>query len=111
MISDMRICYNEGLLRKYKSLLYCIDLLCFLAFINLLDNYESDTGVPETVTPQEEAENRRFLDLIFQTKPIELAYKFLKYRGKIDCTPPQFKHELYNLWFKLYRRTRATRYI
>lgn len=37
------------------------------AFISLLDNYESDTGEPEVVTPEEIAENHRFLDAVMDT--------------------------------------------
>merc|ERR1712183_948467 len=48
----------------------------------LLDNYESDTGVPEVVTDQELAENQRFINLVFESKPMQLAYRFLKYKGK-----------------------------
>ncbi|MED6262146.1 hypothetical protein ATANTOWER_015172 [Ataeniobius toweri] len=44
----------------------------FLAFISLLDNYESDTGVPEIVTPEEVAENHRFLDAIIQTSTMKV---------------------------------------
>lgn len=44
----------------------------FAAFISLLDNYESDTGVPEIVTPEEEAENHKFLDSIVQTQTMKV---------------------------------------
>ena len=37
------------------------------AFISLLDNYVSATGEPEIVTPEEEAENHKFLDFLIQT--------------------------------------------
>lgn len=38
------------------------------AFIALLDNYETSTGLAEEVTPEEIAENRRFIDAIMTTK-------------------------------------------
>lgn len=44
----------------------------FAAFISLLDNYESDTGKPEIVTPEEVAENHKFLDLIIQTPTMKV---------------------------------------
>uniref|UniRef100_A0A3Q1IDL1 Uridylate-specific endoribonuclease n=1 Tax=Anabas testudineus TaxID=64144 RepID=A0A3Q1IDL1_ANATE len=44
----------------------------FLAFISLLDNYESDTGEPEIVTPEEVAENHKFLDAIIQTPTMKV---------------------------------------
>lgn len=42
------------------------------AFISLLDNYESDTGEPEIVTPEEEAENHKFLDSIIHTPTMKV---------------------------------------
>lgn len=41
--------------------------LLFSDFINLLDNYESSTGVSETVTAEELQENRLFIDAIMET--------------------------------------------
>uniref|UniRef100_A0A4W5NHQ0 Uridylate-specific endoribonuclease n=1 Tax=Hucho hucho TaxID=62062 RepID=A0A4W5NHQ0_9TELE len=58
----------------------------FLAFISLLDNNESDTGEPETVTPDEEAENHTFLDCTLRM----IAHKNLE--------------QLYCIWFELYAR-------
>lgn len=43
------------------------------AFISLLDNYESDTGEPEIVTPEEVAENHKFLDSIIQTPTMKVT--------------------------------------
>lgn len=48
-------------------------MLLFSAFISLLDNYESVTGVPEVVTPEEEAENHRFLDSIIKTPVMKVT--------------------------------------
>lgn len=42
------------------------------AFISLLDNYESDTGKPEIVTPEEVAENHKFLDSIIKTPTMKV---------------------------------------
>ena len=47
------------------------------AFISLLDNYESATGVPEVVTPEEEAENHRFLDIMVQTSSMKVPQQSL----------------------------------
>lgn len=38
------------------------------AFISLLDNYETSTGVAEVVTPEEIVENNCFLDAILATE-------------------------------------------
>uniref|UniRef100_A0A4W5NAY6 Uridylate-specific endoribonuclease n=1 Tax=Hucho hucho TaxID=62062 RepID=A0A4W5NAY6_9TELE len=45
----------------------------FLAFISLLDNNESDTGEPETVTPDEEAENHTFLDCTLRMATMKIS--------------------------------------
>lgn len=45
------------------------------AFISLLDNYESDTGEPEIVTPEEVAENHKFLDSIIKTQTMKVVWK------------------------------------
>lgn len=81
----------------------------YKAFIALLDNYESSTGVGETVTEQEMQENWRFVNLVFETKVMKLAHKFLKYKGKAPADEDKFKQEFYNMWFQLYRRSRNTR--
>lgn len=44
-----------------------------LAFISLLDNYESDTGEPEIVTPEEELENHKFLDSVLKTPTMKVT--------------------------------------
>lgn len=46
------------------------------AFISLLDNYVSDTGEPEIVTPEEVAENHKFLDSIIQTPTMKVPEGF-----------------------------------
>lgn len=50
-------------------------LLLSTAFISLLDNYESDTGEPEIVTPEEVAENHKFLDAIINTQTMKVVWK------------------------------------
>lgn len=59
-----------------------VPLLIFAAFISLLDNYESDTGKPEIVTPEEVAENHKFLDSIVQTPTMKVTM-----RGIWLCSP------------------------
>lgn len=44
----------------------------FRCFIALLDNYESETGKSEEITPEEIGENRAFIDAICQTKVTRL---------------------------------------
>lgn len=81
----------------------------YKAFIALLDNYESKTGVPEVVTKQEQQENWRFINLVFESDVMKEAYRFLKAHKKADADVDEFKKEFYNLWFRLYRRTRGER--
>ena len=73
----------------------------------LLDNYERETGRAEVVTKQEEAENRRFIDSIVHSGPIKIAHKFLVSKRLAPPEELPFKKMLYNLWFKMYGRTRG----
>lgn len=43
------------------------------AFISLLDNYETSTGVEEVVTPEEIVENNCFLDAILATEVMKVS--------------------------------------
>lgn len=81
----------------------------YKAFIALLDNYETATGVAETVTETEYKENWRFINLVYSTKCMELCYKYLKFKGVVKVSPAEFKKEFYDMWFKMYRRTRGMR--
>lgn len=49
-----------------------LGVFAFTAFISLLDNYVSDTGEPEIVTPEEVAENHKFLDSIVKTPTMKV---------------------------------------
>ncbi len=46
----------------------------FSRFIALLDNYETSTGLSETVTPEEVKENQLFIDSICETKVLQLLF-------------------------------------
>ncbi|XP_071836270.1 poly(U)-specific endoribonuclease-B-like isoform X1 [Apostichopus japonicus] len=91
---------NEDKLKKLPT---------FKAFIALLDNYATETGVPEEVTPQEEKENRHFLEEIMKTKVMKKCHEYLVKKQLASNDVSQFKQQLYDLWFKLYRRTRGMR--
>ncbi|NWS98799.1 ENDUA protein, partial [Mionectes macconnelli] len=86
---------NEGLLKSIKT---------FSAFISLLDNYETSTGVPEVMTPEEIAENNRFLDAILATKVMRRAHEYLLQKNLAKPNLADFKHQLYDIWFQLYAR-------
>ena len=86
--------------------------VCFiLAFIALLDNYESSTGVAETVTLEEERENWNFINLIFETELMKLTHKFLVRKGKVSQDEGEFKKQFYDMWFKLYRKQASSKYV
>eukprot|EP00794_Sanderia_malayensis_P004603 gene4603-5208_t len=81
----------------------------FKAFIALLDNYENETGLPEVVTKQEQQENWRFINLVFDADVMKEAYKFLKSKKLVNPDIDEFKRDFYKLWFYLYRSTRGER--
>lgn len=76
-------------------------------FLDLLDNYEKSTGVTESVTAEELAENYRFLDAILQTEVMKRAHKYLVSKGKSSTDLRLFKNQLYGIWFRLYHRDRS----
>ena len=88
-----------------------IILYFVLAFIALLDNYESSTGVAETVTVEEEEENWNFIDLIFETEVMKFSHEFLTRKGKVPQDVGEFKKQFYDIWFKLYRKQSNSKYV
>ncbi|KAG7262691.1 hypothetical protein CRUP_026055 [Coryphaenoides rupestris] len=70
----------------------------FKAFISLLDNYVSDTGEPEIVTPEEEAENHKFLDSIIRSATMKIAHKHLVEKNLSPESDTEFKKQLYRIW-------------
>ena len=82
-----------------------------LAFIALLDNYESSTGVAEIVTVAEERENWNFINSIFETEVIKFTHNFLVRKGKVSQNVGEFKKQFYNMWFKLYRKETSSKYV
>ncbi|XP_035283618.1 poly(U)-specific endoribonuclease-C-like isoform X2 [Anguilla anguilla] len=89
---------NEAKLKSIKT---------YSNFLDLLDNYEKSTGVTEKVTPEELAENYRFLDSILQTEVMKRAHKYLVSKGKSSTDLRLFKNQLYDIWFRLYHRDRS----
>lgn len=81
----------------------------FRTFVALLDNYEASTGRDEEVTQEEVRENRAFIDAIMETKVMKLAHRHLVSKAKSSNDVGAFKRQLYDIWFKLYRRTRGSR--
>lgn len=81
----------------------------FRRFIALLDNYESEGGQKEVVTQEEVRENQCFIDAIYETEPMKIAHKYLAEKKLMPGDRAQFKWALYNLWFKMYQRTKGVR--
>ena len=94
-------------------LLLCLTIMSYfiLAFIALLDNYESSTGVAETVTVAEERENWNFINSIFETEVIKFTHNFLVRKGKVSQDVGEFKKQFYDMWFKLYRKETSSKYV
>jgi poly(U)-specific endoribonuclease len=77
----------------------------FRAFISLLDNYVASTGTAEVVSAEELSENRRFLGLIMDTKPMQYVHQYLIAKQLTKATTREaFIQVLNELWFGLYRR-------
>ncbi|XP_035677297.1 poly(U)-specific endoribonuclease-B-like [Branchiostoma floridae] len=77
----------------------------YQAFLQLLDNYESETSVPEEVTAGKINKSRAFLNRCLETDVMKKAHSFLLSKG----LAPQgykkaFKEKLYDLWFELHSR-------
>lgn len=83
--------------------------ICFAAFRNLLDNYEISTKEAETVTEEEQQENRDFIDAIMETSVMQECHRFLVSQGKAPEETMDFKRLLYKIWFYIYKRTRDDR--
>lgn len=77
----------------------------YASFIALLDNYAAKTGVTEEVTPEEKAENTKFLNLAMDTQVMQYVHQYLLLAKKTKATDrDQFIRELDELWFGLYSR-------
>jgi poly(U)-specific endoribonuclease len=77
----------------------------FKAFHALLDNYSSAVGVREVVTPEELRENRKFLEMVMDSHPMQYTFEWLKQNKRTSATTREdFITELDRLWFGLYRR-------
>ncbi|KAJ8011054.1 hypothetical protein DPEC_G00054200 [Dallia pectoralis] len=89
---------NEDKLKSIKT---------YALFMSLLDNYEPSTGVSENVTSEELAENDLFLNAVLETELMKCAHRYLVSKGQSPSDQQTFKKQLYDIWFKLYRRDRS----
>ncbi|RLN79088.1 hypothetical protein BBJ28_00006954, partial [Nothophytophthora sp. Chile5] len=93
----------------------------FKLLFDLLDNYERgvgwscSTGISETVTAEELAENNAFLNAVIETAPMRYAHRYdcalaslwLVKNKKFSGDMREFKRKLEHIWFGLYRRERS----
>ncbi|KAJ3242020.1 hypothetical protein HDU81_008892 [Chytriomyces hyalinus] len=86
---------NSDLLRKYPT---------YSKFLDLLPNFTSKEGVAETVTPARTRDEKQFIDLVYQTSPIQYLHKYLVAKKLAPQDATQFKTMLNKIWFELYKR-------
>ncbi|VUZ55954.1 unnamed protein product [Hymenolepis diminuta] len=80
----------------------------YKAFIALLNNYEHRVGFSESETEKEKEEIDQFLDAVIKTKTMENFHNYLIKQKLASAPSATFKKELYDLWFKTYRRVRQS---
>jgi poly(U)-specific endoribonuclease len=96
----------------------------YAAFVHLLDNYHSVTGVSEQVTSLERKEIDHFLSIILETAPMQFCYQYCQAHNVLGKTSSssssshrrndhdddeassmnEFKELLYTIWFEPYSR-------
>jgi len=79
----------------------------FSKFVALLDNYERSTGTAETESTVERKENIDFINEIMLTSCMQYCHAYLVKKGKTSKDVIKFKQQLYQIWFKFYRRETA----
>jgi len=82
----------------------------YRSFIAMLDNYSSACGTAENVTMSEVTEQRTFLKSIMETAPLKFCHTYLRENCTSRTIPADaqgFQGLLYDLWFKLYGRSKG----
>ncbi len=72
------------------------------SFIKLLDNYAIRYLDPEFTTEEEVAEQQHFLDLIINTKPIQIAREYINQQFGENISLAKFRQNLQRMWFEIY---------
>ncbi|XP_031420194.1 poly(U)-specific endoribonuclease-C isoform X3 [Clupea harengus] len=75
----------------------------YSCFMKLLDNYVMATGKAKRITPEDVTENNKFLDAILETEVMKRAHKYLVEKRQARASQRDFKTDLYEMWFRLYR--------
>lgn len=81
----------------------------YLAFLHLMDNYASETGISEDISETEIEEQWNFLDAICKTDVIYNLHHWLVSKELAPEDMEDFKEKLNNLWFNMYGRSYDTR--
>ncbi|KAL9955808.1 hypothetical protein ACROYT_G037191 [Oculina patagonica] len=77
----------------------------FVRFKALLDNYEADENIPEKPSASEQLEEDAFINAItVDGGPIQIAFNYLKRKGKVSGCLDQFKPILKKMWFEKYAK-------
>lgn len=85
----------------------------YQSFIALLDNYAVQFRDPETVSPAEEHEIDRFLDVALATRPMEIAFSYVSESLVKGMSSEIFRVEVKRMWFEVYTnfyRGKSTHY-
>lgn len=78
----------------------------YKAFIALLDNYNAETGVKESVSSTERREVTDFIKAVMQTKPMQYCHLYCRSKNPsmVPAGSNEFADLLNTIWFELYRR-------
>lgn len=74
----------------------------YRSFIRLLDNFAVHFRDPETISPAEEDEIERFLDLVIASRPMQIAFAHISSELVRDMTVETFRADLRRMWFEVY---------
>ncbi|CAI2314513.1 unnamed protein product [Caenorhabditis sp. 36 PRJEB53466] len=76
-------------------------------YLNLMDNFNRQTGIIEPRVSQSEEKNEvgKFLDVVLESNPMKELYNWFKAKGHpIAATPASFRFWIGQLWFSHYSR-------
>ena len=76
----------------------------YSTFMKLMDNYASETGVPEDISEEEIQEQWNFLDAVCETDVMYNLHQWLLGKGLAPVDLDEFKEALNNIWFNMYGR-------
>jgi poly(U)-specific endoribonuclease len=78
----------------------------YKTFIALLDNYNAETGVTESVSSSERHEVMDFIHAAMQTKPMQYCHLYCHAKNPdvVPASSKGFADLLYTIWFELYHR-------